>query len=238
MYSVIIADDERLVRISIQIALSEIDIGTQVLAEASNGAEALELVRIHKPDILITDIKMPLINGLELIKQVRKENDRLQIIIISGFADFSFAQQAIHYGVSEYLLKPISTDDMKTAIYSVTRRIPKVDNQDYDNDIVNYIHKNFTEDINLVVLSEQFNFSPKYISSLIKSKTGIGFSELITKLRIEKAVNLMITTEMPIKVISMEIGYVDGQYFHRVFKKSTGMTPVEYRNMLKNKDGI
>lgn len=236
MYSVIIADDERLVRISMQIALSEIDIKTEVLAEASNGAEALELVRIHKPDILITDIKMPLLSGLELISQIRKENEELQIIIVSGYAEFNFAQQAIHYGVSDYLLKPISTADMKAAIYNVTRRIAKSDVPDYDNDIIHYIHKNFTDDINLVTLSEQFNFSPKYISNLIKNMTGIGFSELITKLRIEKSINLMITTDMPIKVISNAVGYTDGQYFHRVFKKSTGMTPLEYRSLLKHGD--
>ncbi len=240
MIRIVIADDEQLVRTSVQIALTQINAKTEVVGQASNGKEALEQVQKLKPDILITDIKMPLMSGLELIKQLRRENEELSIIIISGFADFNYAKEAIRYGVTGYILKPIKTQDMQEAIDQILRdrgrSIPvdvplptQADRRDSGAEILSYIRENYAKDISLLTLSLKFNFNQKYLSSLIKTKTGKSFTELILELRINKAIELIKSTDLSIKEISVLVGYVDHQYFHRVFKKYTGKTPLEIK---------
>lgn len=108
MIKVVIADDE--VRIC-QLILALVDweaLGLKVVGTAHNGLEAIAMVRTLQPNILITDIRMPGCSGLELIDQVKRDDQSLEIVIISGYAHFEYAQQAIKYGVGDYLLKPIS----------------------------------------------------------------------------------------------------------------------------------
>ena len=123
MIKVVIADDE--VRIC-QLILALVDweaLGLKVVGTAHNGLEAIEMVRTLQPDILITDIRMPGCSGLELIGQVKEDDQSLEIVIISGYAHFEYAQQAIKYGVGDYLLKPISKAELTATLQKLAGRI-------------------------------------------------------------------------------------------------------------------
>jgi two-component system response regulator YesN len=123
MIKVVIADDENRICRLIQALVDWDEIGMTVAGTASNGIEALEMIKKENPDILITDIRMPGCSGLELISRAKKLSAQMHIIIISGYAHFEYAQEAIQYGVNEYLLKPINKKGLTDALQKIKGRI-------------------------------------------------------------------------------------------------------------------
>jgi two-component system response regulator YesN len=114
---IVIADDERLVRISLISMINEIEASWQIVGEAANGEELLDLIREHKPNIAIVDIRMPRMSGLEAIQHGKLISPFTKWVILSGFSDFSYAQEAIKLGASAYLLKPVQPVDLERALY-------------------------------------------------------------------------------------------------------------------------
>ncbi|MEG0274450.1 MAG: response regulator, partial [Longicatena sp.] len=112
MYTVVVADDEFELRRAIIETVEWEKIGFEVIGEAENGVEALDLVENLEPDLLLTDIKMPFISGIELARRVREIRPSMQIAFLSGYDDFQYAQQAIQYNIIKYLLKPISSEQL------------------------------------------------------------------------------------------------------------------------------
>lgn len=123
MLKVIIADDEDRICQLIKALVDWNKMGLEIVGTAHNGLEALEQVQSLRPDILITDIRMPGCNGLELIRQAKEVSRELEIIIISGYAHFEYAQQAIKFGVGEYLLKPIGKAELIATLEKLRDRI-------------------------------------------------------------------------------------------------------------------
>lgn len=123
MVKVIIADDEERICKLIEALIDWKSLDMEIVGIAHNGLEASEQVRICEPDILITDIRMPGLSGLELIEQVKKMNKDLEIIVISGYAHFDYAQQAIRFGVGDYLLKPINKTELTATLEKLSRQI-------------------------------------------------------------------------------------------------------------------
>lgn len=121
----VIADDEKYVLLVLEHTLQEISIPIEVVGTARNGREAYALCMEKKPDILITDICMPDKDGLDLLEALRREMPYLPVIIYSGYDNFSYAQQAIHYGIEEYLLKPIDAGKLERAVGAVMSRMQK-----------------------------------------------------------------------------------------------------------------
>ena len=136
MISLVMADDEeRICRL--MLALGEWDeLGISVKGTASNGLEALELVKKENVDILITDIRMPGLGGMDLIREVNKVSPRTQIIIISGYSNFEYAQTAIEYGVKGYLLKPNNRSELNETLRRLTEDIRKEKRLDSDLQVI------------------------------------------------------------------------------------------------------
>lgn len=122
MLKVVIADDEARVCSLIQMLIDWDALGLELCGTASNGLEALELITSHHPDILITDIRMPGCHGLELIERAKQESPQLEIVIISGYAHFEYAQSAIRHGVGDYLLKPINKQELMSTLAKLAAR--------------------------------------------------------------------------------------------------------------------
>jgi len=123
MYTVVVADDEEELRRALIRKVDWESIGFSVVGEAENGVEALELVEKHEPDLLLTDIRMPFLSGIELARQVREVRPATQIAFLSGFDDFSYAQQAIQYNIVSYMLKPISADELTEELVKIRKKI-------------------------------------------------------------------------------------------------------------------
>ena len=122
MLKVVIADDEARVCSLIRMLIDWNELDMTLCGTAGNGLEALELVKTQHPDILITDIRMPGCHGLELIERAKKENPQLEIVIISGYAHFEYAQSAIRFGVGDYLLKPINKQELTSTLRKLAER--------------------------------------------------------------------------------------------------------------------
>ena len=233
MHTVLIVDDEPLVRVSVRHIITENIRGVNIVGEAGNGVDALALYEKFKPQIMITDIKMPVLSGLGLISRLREQNANIETIIISGYSDFEYARQAIKFGVTDYVLKPIKATELKAAIEDCIKRLPVVAGEPKSaaKRLIEYIDNSFDKPLSMEELSAEFSFSSKYLSNLVKNETGKNFTDYITDLRIKKAIELLTQTDMEIKLIAGAVGYADQQYFHRIFKKKTGQTPSRFRGM-------
>lgn len=244
-YSVVVAEDEALLLVSLAQKISQADLGFTVTGMAKNGQEAIELIKKDAPDLLITDIKMPVLSGLELIKRVRNDFPHMRIVITSGFSDFEYAKTAIQYQVSDYLLKPIDPEELHTSLKSIRNQLA-LDQKEYA-DIFNaettketpediakilkdYISQNYMEDINLNLIAKNMNYSPSYLTKLFQQLYGTSPSKFLTHVRISKAKHyLSRNPELSIRQIGELVGYPDQSYFSRIFKKYTDMSPFDYR---------
>lgn len=123
MFKVLIADDERMVRLNLRTMIERDSEGFQVVSEAKDGEQALQLCLEHKPDLVITDIRMPGIAGLELIRRLSEQNLNLEYLVVSGYSDFQYAQSALRYGVADYLLKPIDHGYFLSVLRKINTRL-------------------------------------------------------------------------------------------------------------------
>ena len=261
MYTMLVADDERWIRERIISSINWAGIGVSIAGEAADGEEALELSRQVKPDIILTDIRMPGINGLDFIKALNEEHIHARIIIISGFNDFEYAQKAIKFGVVDYILKPVENAEL---VNIVKKCIRQIEAENFKNKIIEqaesqdkltekladyvqgsgtkkrntiekaltYIEENYKRHITLNDISEEVMLNSSYFSNLFKEVTGTSFNKYLTEFRINKAKELMSDPTMRIKEIAGMVGYDDMRYFIKVFKSVTGLPPNIYKERL------
>jgi len=133
MWKILIADDEPCIREGLRDVISSMDIEVKEFLEAKNGIQAFEKLKENLPDIVLADISMPKLNGIELIEKIRLENIDCEVIIITGYEEFNYAKQSIQLNVLSYLLKPIDLDELhhslKKAIGSIQSILLKILNK-------------------------------------------------------------------------------------------------------------
>lgn len=231
---VLLVEDEEIIRKGIKKMIEQVIGGYEVCGEAANGQEAIRMMQYVQPDVIVTDIRMELLSGLELIQKVRVHNEKLPIIIISGHADFRYAQQAISYGASAYLIKPVDRIELMQAL---AKACPAQENsqeaEDHNQMIVKVksaILKQLDGDISLRSIANEVGLNHQYLSALFKSITGENFSHYVTRKRIEKARQLLVTSGLKVYEIAELTGYRSEKHFSNSFKAITGVTPTEYRN--------
>lgn len=237
MYKLLICEDEMLERKALKLMIQNNYSNIQFVKDATNGSEAIEHANQFRPDIILMDISMPLTNGLEAQKEIIKFLPNVKTIIISAYDDFSFAQEAIKYGVFDYLLKPVSPKVLSNCLNKLMKTMDITtysENITYTGNIqkiIEYIDLNYLDNnLNLKSLSNRFGLNEKYLSRYFKEKMEISYTEYVTKLKMERAKYLLKYTDNPIYEISVELNYSDSSYFSKLFKKTFGVSPSEYRN--------
>lgn len=242
-YSIVIVDDEKWALVYLRSLFDCPDLGFHVIASCRLPSEAIEIIEKEKPDILITDIRMPEINGIELIEHVRLVDIPCEVVIISGFAEFTYAQQAVKLGAFEYIVKPVSSDSAIDVLKRLKKRLQsnryptpeqevhtqQLENNNAFEDLLQYIEKNYNQRLYLKDLAQQFCLAPNYCCNLFLKAKGMTFSQYITNLRMEKSVLLLKKPDLPINKIALMVGFDDYTYFNRVFKRTYKCTPTEYR---------
>lgn len=240
MKKILIVDDEKFIRIGISAVLTNYFHDKYQIELAKNGKEALELMELIKFDLIITDINMPFINGIDLIKEVRKTDNNIGIIVISGYDEFEYARQCMKYGVKNYLLKPINNEELIEIVKEniVEDEILIINPQEYEEkkleDIYiekakEYIEKNYYRDINMAVVSNYVSLNYSYFSSLFNKLAGMNFSDYLNFVRVEKSKILLKNIEYKIHEISEMVGYKNSKHFTKNFKKFEKITPMEFR---------
>lgn len=351
MLKLLIADDEAITRDGLKNSVDWMSLDLELVGCAEHGAAALEIFQSNPSDIVLTDVKMPYMDGLELAKRIKELDSSVMIILLTAYDDFKYAQQAIKLGVFDYILKPIDIDllietvskavklkkdelakpaisyldqndlklyhsekykeilkiqeelvkavkrsDLSASLsivdkawnefmknsYSVNvikrwiietiplftpisikleidplmalSRLKSVEelynwscsavsfiidlssqgkkhkNRRLIDEIYSIIDKEYkNKDLSLNLIGEKLCITPNYLSVLFKENIGENFSDFLAKYRIEKAKELLVDVKLKIYEISYAVGYTDSQYFSKVFKSITGLTPKEYR---------
>jgi two-component system response regulator YesN len=201
---------------------------------AANGRQAMELCRETFFDVLIIDVKMPKMGGLELVEYLRREGDRMHVIFISGYDEFALVHQALMLRSMDYLLKPIDEEKM---VASLRRCLGWGEEQAVeltcDNRCVaaalEYVKKHYATGLTLEEVARHCAVSPEHLSRLFRKETGMNYMQVVTALRIDKAKRLLRSTTDKVYEIGFSVGYGDYRHFTKVFKQIEGMSPVEYR---------
>jgi len=239
VYSIMIVEDEYLVRQGIASLVNYEQFGMQVIAQAENGREAWQKFQENPADILLTDINMPQMNGLELAKLVRDQVPTCHIVFLTGYDDFDYARTAIKLGADDYLLKPFSKDDVEEMLAKVQTKLDKerkkaqiqnLVDQGQRSELEEAIHERLADsELSLKSLASQLGFSPSYLSVLIKKELGLPFQDYLIQERMKKAKLLLLTTDLKIYEIAEQVGFEDMNYFSQRFKQVVGLTPRQFK---------
>lgn len=241
---VLLVDDEIMIREGFKKLFDWNAHDCEVVGEAADGMEALTQIDTLHPDIVIMDINIPIMSGLKVIQMSRIKNPKTAFVIVSGYDDFSYCQQALRLQITDYILKPVNYEEFGTCIDNLKISLyeKKVSSQEESTEqeervitgITRYLQEHLEEDLSLSVLSEQFHLNPQYISQLFKNEIGVGFLAYLTNIRMEKAKKLLLSTSYSVAEIAGQVGYGDYRVFTKVFKKAEGITPSQYRREFLN----
>ncbi|QQO10418.1 response regulator transcription factor [Breznakiella homolactica] len=256
MYKVLVAEDETIIRKGLIFSVDWKKLGCIVVGEAADGEEGIKKIRTMKPDIVITDVKMPLKNGPDMIRETCGEV-QYESIIISGYGEFEYARDAIRLGVSEYLLKPVEIEKLEAAL---TKAIGKLDRRnnyrildEYAKIIdrskiagliwppestgsvpeniqrtLSFIENHYREKISLQAMSSELGISATSLNENLKKYTGSTFTVLLNRFRIRQAIALLSRGQQRVYEAAENTGFEDYKYFSTVFKKYVGYTPTEF----------
>ena len=258
MYKVLIADDEMIIRKGLR-SFVEKEEGFTVCALCEDGQEALSMAMEEKPDVCFVDINMPFVNGLDFIDRFNRICPDAFVVVVTGYDDFAYAQQAIRLHVRDYLLKPVKEDDFRETmeklknLLQARERNEKILHWSRESDeelervedsrpcysdkirsALAYINENFGDpELSLNETAEYLHVSGPYLSKTFREETGDTFQNYLQRLRLKKASELLKDEEIMIYEIAESCGYSSQHYFSAAFKKETGMSPAEYRKGLK-----
>ncbi len=234
MLKVAIIDDNKPTADRIANTIPWTDLGCEVVAVAYDGLTGKKLIVQNLPNIIIIDIRLPYLSGLEVIEYTRKLIPNCVVIFISSYNEFDFAFKAIKLKAYDFLLKPFSQNDL---IQVITKAIHELEGKQLSatrysnpkiNRIASYIDVHISENITLDHLSRIIGLSTGHLSKLIRKETGMRLFELVTQTRIEKAKILLTNSEYNVSEISSMVGYKNYIMFYKAFKKSEGISPTDY----------
>lgn len=245
MYQVFLADDEPWVLLGLRNLIDWSAEGFVICGEATDGQKAWDRICRLEPDLILSDIQMPGLTGIELIEKIRENGMTTEVMFISGYSEFEYARAGMRLGCVEYLLKPIYSEDLLAALHKVRERLKKQAGADEEakdtapqhayvserrmaEQMLQYMQEHYSE-LTQQQLAQQFCMSPSAASQMIKKYTGKNYSAHLLDIRIQKAQELLQTTDESIAQIAERVGYNDYFYFVKVFKKATGISPSVYR---------
>ncbi len=230
----VIADDEKMALVVLKKQIDWEGLGLTLEGEARDGNSLLELIREKKPQLVITDIRMPRYSGLEIIAKTLEMGQKPRFVITSAYADFTYARQAMRLGVEDFLPKPVEKKELNQVLGEIVRRASQDQGeQKLPSGLVcnacGYIREHYGEKITLESISEHFFISPNYFSALFKKETGMNFVEYLTDVRMKEARELLKDPACSVADVAGRIGYRDTGHFVANFSKKYGVTPAVWR---------
>ena len=240
-YNIMLVEDEVLLRQSLARHIEALDSGYKVVCQVPDGCAALEALKSEDIHLIITDIRMPVMDGLTLAKNVHERYPHILTIVLSGYADFEYAQEALRQGVFDYLLKPVSRENLESALSKASLLLEKhfqleedssmtgKDSQEIVDYVTLYIRSHYMDEVDFSELSSRLGFSSAYLTKLFNKYVGTTPLKYLTDIRIHEAKHLLLNTTLPIREVGEKVGYPDQFHFSKTFRKLTGMNPTAYR---------
>lgn len=247
---VLIVEDEELIRKGIVLTVDWAALDCQVVGEAANGEEGLELAERCRPSLIITDLKMPRMDGIEMLRRLRERGDRCHVIILTAYDSFEYAQSALRLGAVDYLLKPFHDGDLEQAVLALRQRMEQEhtggaaqtdgsallrvragDKSRYVLEAMNYIAAHYNDpDISVGAIAQHLDLSEGHLSHTFKRETDCTLSGYLTRYRIYKAMELLQDCRKKVYEVAEAVGYKDITHFSTTFKKLAGVSPSEYQS--------
>ena len=243
MIRLLIADDERLEREALAEMVTRRFVEHEiVLEEAENGRKAADTAILWGADLILMDIEMPGMNGLDAARAVLAQRPGCRVIFVTAYSLFQYAHEAVHLGACDYLLKPVDPDELEALAPIQQEQEPEAPaapqeeggDESSQNALVmahvrRYLEDNYMFDISLDSVGEILHISPAYLSAQFKKYQKMNFLDCLTELRINAAKELLNDPFRSSAEVASMVGYEDASYFARAFKKRTGVTPTQYR---------
>jgi len=260
MFKILLVEDEDMIRRGIKYSIDWVKYDCIVIEEAINGQDGLEKIAELKPDIVITDINMPIMDGITMIREAQSKHT-FSSIIISGYNEFNLAKQAIHLGVTEFLVKPLEDDQLIEALESakskvdLIRKYEVISNHTEEKEevinsqllgketktskniarMISYVQENYAQKISIHDLVEPLELSAYYLNHKFKAETSYTFNEFVNRYRIHKAMELLKEGNGKVYTIALDTGFSDYKYFISIFKKYANCTPSQYQEHYSTK---
>jgi two-component system response regulator YesN len=243
MFQALIIDDEKPVRI----AISKLGKWTkfhvkQPIPQVENGQDGMKAMWELRPDLVFVDMQMPVMDGAEFLRQASASFPDSAFIVISGYDNFDYLQNAIRCGASDYLLKPVVEEDLNNAVLEALRKLhpdtdfddsaadlPEIGAEEVIDIIKNTIDSRYSQNIRIQDFCDKYFFSREYLSKLFKARYQFGIYEYLLSVRMERAKELLADPEIRIQDIASRVGYADNNYFSKAFRNYYGIAPTEYR---------
>lgn len=245
MWKVVAADDEAYIREALKKLINWGKMDCDLIDVVIDGQELINKIEEEEPDIVITDIQMPEVNGMDVCKYLYETYPETQVIILTAYSDFSYAKSAIKYSICDYVLKVSIMDELPDAIEKAIGKLNQLKKEIEKNpseqlsliqQIDYYIAQNYKKKLSLDDIAETLHINSSYLSRVYKLKKGRNLFDAILNLRIEAAKEYLINTDMRTYEISELVGIEDASHFSKIFKKITGLSPKEYRKQEENEE--
>lgn len=253
---ILVVDDEYLVRLGLRTTIDWEAYGFELVGEAEDGEAGLEMALRLRPDIIITDMSMPFLDGIGLMKELRNLGIGSKVVVLSGYDDFQYAKGAITYGAFDFILKPVENDKFIATVSKLAdtirneRLTEQLGKQKLIKDLlvllrklrtrktagtaivaeeaIRYIREHYSEELSVSRIADKLYISPSYLMHAFKEHTSITVNDYITGCRIEKAKELLRTQKYKTYEVCERVGISDPRYFSQLFKRYTNLTPREY----------
>ena len=245
MLKVLVVEDEELIRKGIVLAVDWAALGCVVVGEASNGEEALSAAERLSPSLIITDLKMPRMDGIEMLRRLRERGSRAYVIILTAYDSFEYAQSALRLGAVDFLLKPFHDGDLEQAVLNVQKRmaddggmqsaplpgLKKGDKSKYVLEAMDYIGEHYADPgISVGSIAAHLGISEGHLSHTFKKETDYTLLNYLTRYRIHKSMELLRGGKLKVYEVAERVGYRDITHFSSTFKKVVGISPSEYQD--------
>ncbi len=252
MRRILLAEDEKMIRYGIYVMIENSGVPYSEITECRNGRDAVEQLKKNRYDLVLTDIRMPFMGGLELAAWIRdnlEEEERPFLAAISGYAEFEYVKGMLQFQAMDYLLKPVDREELGKVLWHAEELVRRKrgdaqwEEKEEQNtgdvtgmsrrkmqEALDYIRKNYARPIDMAEVSNHVAMNYSMFSTTFKEYTGENFSTCLRRFRIEKSIKLLQNTVLTVGEISRRVGFIDAKHFARVFKEETGKTPIACRN--------
>ena len=245
MLKVLVVEDEEMIRRGIVLTVDWAALDCVVVGEAANGLEALEAVERLRPSLIITDLKMPQMDGLEMLRRLRELGNNVYVIILTAYDSFTYAQSALRLGAVDFLVKPFHDGDLEQAVTALRRRMEsdsgeaalalpelrKGDKSKYVLEAMDFIGRHYSDpSISIGLIAQHLGISEGHLSHLFKKETDYTLLNYLTRYRIHKAMGLLKDCRVKVYEVAEQVGYRNITYFSATFKKYVGVSPSEYQD--------
>ena len=239
MYTALVCDDEKYQRDGLARHVQWQEYGFSEPVVCASAWEALEILKHRSIDMLLTDVRMPGKDGLELAAECRVQQPQLYVVMISSFAEFEYARKALQNGAREYLLKPIKPADVHQILSSFLKWKNDADGNSPAADpnaarVMQLLEEHVAEGITISSLADAVHMNASYLCTLFKKTYGLTITEQMNILQRDRACRLLAASELSIGEIAYQTGNRNASSFAQWFRRAVGMRPGEYRRLVRS----